>query len=242
MSLHIGNIELGDGQSKIAVPLVGHNVDQLTIEINRALSKRPDLIEWRIDYLSTTNQEQILEVGQTLYHLCHPTPLLATIRTTAEGGQFNGSDGEYEQLINALISHHCADLIDIELARKINIQQNAEQPVPLLFSAHHFDGTPQTEAMKEQLKAMADRGADVLKLAVMPHKVDDVLRLLDLTTWADQHFEQPVVTMAMGDLGKISRISGQVFGSALTFATAQQSSAPGQLTVSQTRQGIQLLQ
>lgn len=242
MSLHIGNIELGDGQPKIAVPLVGHNVDQLKIEINHALSQSPDLIEWRIDYLSTTEQEQILEVGRILYQLCNPTPLLATVRTTAEGGHFDGDDDEYEQLINALICHHCADLIDIELGRQIHVHQNPKQRLPLIYSTHHFDGTPHIEAMKEQLQAMADRDADVLKIAVMPHKVDDVLRLLKLTTWADQHFEQPVVTMAMGDLGKISRISGQIFGSALTFATAQQSSAPGQLTVAQTRQGIQLLQ
>lgn len=239
MSLQIGNLKLGDGIPKIAVPLVGKNVDQLTIEVNRALQQHPDLIEWRIDYLA--NQNQLIEVGHTLRRLCQPTPLLATIRTHAEGGQFSGSDQQYEQLINAIITHHCADLVDVELQRNAGIHQNPDHPIPLLYSIHHFDKTPETSQMKNQLEEMANRGANVLKIAVMPHDASDVLCLLELTTWASHHFEQPVVTMAMGDLGKISRISGGLFGSSLTFATTQQSSAPGQLTIEETRRGIQLL-
>ena len=37
--------------------------------------------------------------------------------------------------------------------------------------------------------------------------------------------------MSMGQLGMISRVTGQLFGSALTFGSAQQASAPGQLSV-----------
>ena len=35
--------------------------------------------------------------------------------------------------------------------------------------------------------------------------------------------------MAMGDLGKVTRISGEVFGSCLTFGTVGDASAPGQI-------------
>lgn len=242
MSLHIGNLSLGGGNPKIAVPLVGSNVDQLTIEVNRALSQHPDLIEWRIDYLTATNVDNILNVAQILHRLCQPTPVLATVRTQKEGGHFTGNDNEYGRLINSLIQQHCADLIDIELHRDIDVHQNTAHPIPLLYSVHYFDGTPSTDVMKQQLATMSDRGADILKIAVMPHSPSDVIRLLGLTNWANQNFKQPVVTMAMGKLGKISRISGAVFGSALTFASSQHSSAPGQLTVQETRQGINLLQ
>lgn len=241
MSLQIGNLNMGDGIPKIAVPLVGANVDQLTIEVNRALSQHPDLIEWRIDYLTTTNLYDILDVAQILHRLCQPTPVLATVRTQNEGGHFTGDDKDYGRLINSLIQHHCADLIDIELLRNIDIHQNTHHPIPLLYSVHYFDETPSTDVIKQQLEAMSDRGADILKIAVMPHNPSDVIRLLDLTSWANQNFPQPVVTMAMGQLGKISRISGAVFGSAITFATSQHSSAPGQLTIQETRQGINLL-
>lgn len=39
----------------------------------------------------------------------------------------------------------------------------------------------------------------------------------------------PVITMAMGPLGKISRVCGQAFGSCMTFGAGKSASAPGQL-------------
>ena len=39
--------------------------------------------------------------------------------------------------------------------------------------------------------------------------------------------------MSMGKLGVISRICGEVFGSAVTFGTAGKASAPGQLPANQ---------
>ena len=52
----------------------------------------------------------------------------------------------------------------------------------------------------------------------------------------------PVVTMSMGGLGAVSRVSGAVFGSALTFATAGGApSAPGQLPVERVRAMLELL-
>ena len=39
----------------------------------------------------------------------------------------------------------------------------------------------------------------------------------------------PLVTMAMGGLGAISRVSGEVFGSCMTFASVEKTSAPGQM-------------
>ena len=37
--------------------------------------------------------------------------------------------------------------------------------------------------------------------------------------------------MAMGDLGKVTRVSGELFGSCLTFASVGRASAPGQIAV-----------
>lgn len=42
----------------------------------------------------------------------------------------------------------------------------------------------------------------------------------------------PLVTMSMGQLGVISRITGELTGSAMTFASVQKASAPGQINVS----------
>ena len=49
----------------------------------------------------------------------------------------------------------------------------------------------------------------------------------------EDHNTTPVITMSMGKLGVISRICGEVFGSAVTFGTAGKASAPGQLPANQ---------
>ena len=96
--------------------------------------------------------------------------------------------------------------------------------------------------MLGRLRAMADAGADAAKLAVMPRGPHDVARLLGVTARASEELDVPVVTMSMGGLGAVSRVSGAVFGSALTFATAGGApSAPGQLPVERVRAMLELL-
>ena len=43
--------------------------------------------------------------------------------------------------------------------------------------------------------------------------------------------EDPIITMAMGSLGAITRAAGAVFGNAMTFGAAGKASAPGQIEV-----------
>ena len=66
---------------------------------------------------------------------------------------------------------------------------------------------------------MQMRQADICKIAVMPQDATDVLTLLSATNEMYTHYASvPIVTMSMGQLGMISRVTGQLFGSALTLA------------------------
>ena len=81
-----------------------------------------------------------------------------------------------------------------------------------------------------RLTAMQEAGADLPKLAVMPTCRADVIALLAATAeMADHHPETPVITMSMGTLGAVSRLCGEAFGSAMTFANPGAASAPGQV-------------
>ena len=51
----------------------------------------------------------------------------------------------------------------------------------------------------------------------------------------------PLITMSMGALGMVSRVSGQVFGSAATFGSAGTASAPGQVPVVELRKMLATL-
>lgn len=97
------------------------------------------------------------------------------------------------------------------------------------MSNHDFDKTPATSELERRLTLMKTYGADIAKIAVMPNSARDVLNLLLATDNMKYKLNFPLITMAMGDLGKVTRISGEVFGSCLTFGTVGDASAPGQI-------------
>ena len=84
-----------------------------------------------------------------------------------------------------------------------------------MFSSHNFAETPPTETMVNTLTDMVRRGADIAKLAVMPHTPADTARLLEATAQAAQATgnDTPLITMSMGQQGMVSRICGAAFGS-----------------------------
>lgn len=83
-----------------------------------------------------------------------------------------------------------------------------------------------------RMQKMQEWDADITKVAVMPKSRRDVLKLLTATLMMqEQYGDRPAITMAMAGQGVISRLSGEIFGSCVTFGCAGQASAPGQLQV-----------
>ena len=79
-------------------------------------------------------------------------------------------------------------------------------------------------------------------MAVMPAEFDDVASLMQVTNeMVEEHTEKPVISMAMGNLGSISRIAGENFGSAVTFAAIGAASAPGQFPIEELRMMMNVL-
>ena len=93
-----------------------------------------------------------------------------------------------------------------------------------------------------RLRKMQDMGADILKVAVMPQNKADVLTLLSATEEMYRLYAQrPLLTMSMASDGVISRLCGEVFGSAATFGMVGQGSAPGQIPADQLEQVLEIL-
>ena len=163
--------------------------------------------------------------------------LLITFRTKAEGGNVSLTHEEYLRYIRTVLDTDCADLIDIEfftagtdLAGLIEDTHTAGAKV--VCSSHDFRKTPPQAELVARMVQMQQSGADLPKVAVMPQSRADVLTLLAATAeMADHHPETPVITMSMGALGAVSRLAGEAFGSAMTFANPGQASAPGQVSL-----------
>ena len=93
----------------------------------------------------------------------------------------------------------------------------------------------------DRFREMEKSGADILKMAVMPHGFEDVAAIMEATNAMRKECEKPLVSMAMGSIGSISRISGENFGSGITFGTVGAASAPGQFPIGELRSLLEAL-
>ncbi|USS90575.1 type I 3-dehydroquinate dehydratase [Fructilactobacillus carniphilus] len=236
--VHIGPVTLGE-ETQVAVPLVAETTEVVLKQAQTLKKLNPDLVEWRIDgYQAVTDWEQLDACGSQLQQLLAPLSLLVTYRTVVEGGAGTLTGSAYQQLLQRLVQAPWVQAVDVEwnTISLPALQELQQSQCPLILSQHHFQGTPSLAELRQTLQAMAASGADVVKMATMPHTARDVLTLLTATNEARQRFSCPVITMAMGELGKVTRVTGNLFGSALTFAAGEQQSAPGQLDVALVRE------
>lgn len=234
----VKHLVFGEGRPKICVPLVAKTLPALQEQM-AALTGLPfDLVELRADFLDEVeNTDFVIECCREARKQLGDTPILFTFRTAAEGGAHAVSADDYFALLRSVIESGCVDLVDIELfagdeAVKETVALAKSCGVAALLCNHDFDKTPPKAEIISRLRRMQDFGADICKIAVMPQSSADVLVLLDATeTMRSQYARQPLVTMAMGQRGIVSRLAGEEFGSAMTFGAAQQVSAPGQIAV-----------
>lgn len=110
-----------------------------------------------------------------------------------------------------------------------------------MISNHDFVKTP----TKVEIVARLQKGQeweDLPKIAVMLTCTKDVLTLLDATnTMNEVYADRPIITMSMAGKGVVSRLVGEVFGSALTFRAAMKAFAPGQIPVTELQKVVSLL-
>lgn len=239
----VRGVTLGGGRTRVIVPLTATTPDALLAEAATVADAGPDLVEWRIDPLLASGHD--LTVADALRATLRELPLLVTLRTAAEGGQFDLTDPDYLDLLREALNTGVVDLLDVELARTTGtaaVRAAHEAHVPVVMSEHHFDGTPTQSDLIAALDRMLAADADVAKIAVMPHSPVDVLTLLSATATVHARSDRPLISMAMGQLGAVSRIGGGVFGSAATFATVGAASAPGQPPLAEVRAALGLIE
>lgn len=239
--IQIKNIVLGAGIPKICVPLTAEEKDDIYAQAREAVSVGADLAEWRADfYRELDSREKTAEILAGLSDILGQIPLLFTIRTKKEGGNRQITTEDY-------VNYNCwaaktgkADLVDVEVfgeeeEKKALIAKLQEAGVKVIASSHDFEKTDDRETLVARFKAMDASGADILKMAVMPGEFDDVAAIMQATGEMRGLTDKPLISMSMGSMGSISRISGENFGSCLTFGTAGAASAPGQMPVRELR-------
>lgn len=233
-TVKIKNMEIGKGMPKICIPITGKNQEEILLDIEEILRQKPDLAEWRVDcYQEGEKEEKVLEMLQTISDRLGQIPLLFTFRTASEGGSRDISFEDYVKLLDHAAATGQIALADVELffrpeASGEVVKRLQDKGVKVVVSNHHFEGTPSKEELLDILERMYAVQGDLLKIAVMPHSFADLLVLLAATEEGASRYDRPLITMSMGETGFLSRICGEITGSALTFAAGRNVSAPGQ--------------
>ena len=173
-------------------------------------------------------------------------PVLFTFRSSREGGEAALNDGAYQSLNEAAIASGFVDCVDVELFSgdavvKAVVAEAHSNNVKVIASNHDFEKTPAAEELLARLQKMEALGADIPKIAVMPQSSKDVLTLLTVTESWKETGKTPVITMSMAGEGLISRLCGEIFGSAVTFGAAGKSSAPGQIDAEELRRILEII-
>ncbi len=182
-----------------------------------------DVFEFRLDNLAAN-----LDLAETVAKSLN-RPVLIAARHPKEGGANDLNEENRLALLRRFLP--LAQLVDVEVrtlregknATKILAEaQNAGLRVVASF--HDFERTPENSALRENLDAARDFGADIGKIAVF---ADEMRRLFDLAEIV-QNAQIPVSAMGMGPLGKLSRLVLARAGSVLNYGYLREANAPGQ--------------
>jgi 3-dehydroquinate dehydratase/shikimate dehydrogenase len=217
--------------SLICVPITKLDAAQFLSAISEA-SEHADAIELRLDYLPA----DALQKAISQLHSRTPQtskPLIFTFRPREQGGKRDVSLGERQAFWRGLppeIVNKMA-FADFELDL-VESFADSEPPIPwskVICSWHNFEETPAD--LLARYEWMARTPAAVVKIATEANRIGDCLRIFDLI----EHSKKPVIALAMGMPGVMTRVLALSRGAMLTFGALRRGaeSASGQPTAAE---------
>ena len=144
-----------------------------------------------------------------------------------------------EEFMNMVLrwSMGVADIIDIDYNNPeltMLIREAKRKRTKVLVSYHVFDKMPTRSEIAEQYIVMEKTGADILKIACMANEEVDTYSILEAASaYSQLSSAKPIVAIAMGQEGQVSRICAGDFGSVMSYACGDIPTAPGQFNAFQ---------
>jgi 3-dehydroquinate dehydratase I len=196
-----------------------------------------DVIEMRADLFPSQEIDYLRKQAQILGRI----PLLLTVRSSLEGGAWDGGDGDRWRLYEDLIE--VVDGVDFEMdsmhIRHWIREKTINAGKVCILSKHDFSDTNSVE----ELVAKYNRniyGADYLKFACTVNDVTAYKRLAEFTVSCGE--QGKLISVGMGMYGPLSRITLPSLGSRLTYAfVGDVAVAPGQMNLQTTREIVDQL-
>ena len=218
---------------KTCVSIAESSPNKIKIKLKTAL-KKSDYVEVRLDFLKKEQVPKVLEIIKKDLN-----KIVCTLRPKTEGGRFEGNEKERISIIK-LISEYNPYLLDIEYntlkKNKELVKYLKSTKTKLLVSWHDFKKTPKNTELQNQIKQMSKFSCNV-KIVSTAKSTDDSTRMLGLYS---KKGKNNLISFAMGDAGKISRILCLYLGSPYTYVSLGKAVAPGQFSIDEVNNIINL--
>ena len=234
------NLHIGHGIPAVIVPIAESSREGILAMGKILRQSDADAVEWRADYYEGLTEDSLVSLLEELRSCLGDMPLIFTLRTAREGGMADISVEQYAKLNRAVFYSGYADAIDIE------VLSSGEQAAELIreirkagrvsIGSCHLMNMPNRDDLEDMLKAIQGTGADITKLAAMAQSVDEALILMGAARRAKAQGISPLIAIAMGEQGMMSRILAEMAGSDAVFASAGKASSPGQLSIGAMRE------
>lgn len=137
-----------------------------------------------------------------------------------------------------------ASMVDIEVENSDDfkneiIETAKKNKSTVIISYHDFEKTPVIRELEQILNWCFESGADIAKIACQANNAEDAARILALYS-----FGKPLISIGMGDAGKITRIAAPLLGAPFTYASLVKSkqTAPGQIEADKLESIIKMIQ
>ncbi len=193
-----------------------------------------DILEIRVDQFKKTDPIYVRNIIKTRRKI--GLPLILTVRNKEEGGQ-----KDISKELKLRIFKECmplVDAVDIELrspilSEVIKIARKNKKVV--IVSWHNFKMTPNDKMLRDILNRAKRSGANLVKIAVKANKVEDLNRLMRFTI---ENKSKNIVTISLGEIGSISRLTFPGFGSLITYAYINSPSGLGQIPLGELQEHL----
>ena len=197
-------------------------------QVIAAAAAGADLIELRLDLMEGNCALGVAECRQQTR-----LPVIATLRSTDEGGKFVGDAGEWFRAIQPVIPH--VDFIDIEQRFSTHADTIRAQDVTIIAS-FHTQGMPSIFELFGQERELRAYG-DIPKIVVTPRHEEDIIEMIAFTHAA----RKPVCTGVMGEGFRYARLILPLFGSEFIYCHAGAPTADGQYSIGEAKAAMELL-
>lgn len=210
---------------RICVSVKTDSVRRVSKAIGFSKKLGVSLVELRLDYAGEKQYDAFLRMVEDSGVHC-----IATIRPSWDGGAYRGGEKNRLRLFKKALEAPFK-YVDVEHRSRIleDVSRLAsEKDVGLIVSHHDWSGTPSVKTLSNVFSAMRRRRADIYKIVTMVRNpVDEATLLLFLKKISGTR----VVCFGMGEKGFATRILSPLLGGFMTYASYDDSLAPGQATV-----------